>query len=371
MNARDAPWAGEAAALRRGACPTLAAPMASGDGLLARLAPAELTPGQLAGLARAAARHGNGLVEVTARGSLQVRGLRPETAPGLAAEVAALGITVPEGPTVLVGALAGLDPGELGDPRPLAAALCGFGGTLPPKVSVVVDGGGALNLDAVAADVRVRATAGGWEVTGTGGRFDAAGAVAAALALLARLSERGARARELGLAIAVAEPRATVPAVGGFRLREGVARGFALPFGQAEAADLVALAEASEAPFRPAPGRALVAVGLDAAAEARLLGQAERLGFVTDADDPRLRVSACAGAPACGSGRLPTKAIARRVAGLADGFALHLSGCEKRCAQPAGPAVTLVGAAGGPEVTGDGMAVPDALRARLLAEAGR
>ena len=36
---------------------------------------------------------------------------------------------------------------------------------------------------------------------------------------------------------------------------------------------------------------------------------------------------------------------------------------------PAGPAVTLVGSAGGPEVTGEGMAVPDGLRERLLAEA--
>ena len=69
--------------------------MLTGDGWLVRLTPASgLTPAQLAGLARAAARLGNGLIEVTARGSLQMRGLTPASAAALAAAVAALGIAV-------------------------------------------------------------------------------------------------------------------------------------------------------------------------------------------------------------------------------------------------------------------------------------
>ena len=40
------------------------------------------------GLCAAARRHGNGIMEVTARGSLQVRGLTPRSAPLFAAEVA-------------------------------------------------------------------------------------------------------------------------------------------------------------------------------------------------------------------------------------------------------------------------------------------
>ena len=148
------------AALRRGACPSLAAPMLTGDGWLARLSVGELTAAQLAGLAAAAARLGNGLVEVTARGSLQLRGLTAASAAELAGALDGLGIVAAEGLPVVTGPLAGLDPAEIADPRPLAAALragaAGLG--LLPKVSVVVDGGGALHLDAVPADVRLVAT---------------------------------------------------------------------------------------------------------------------------------------------------------------------------------------------------------------------
>ena len=70
----------------RGRCPTLAAPMLTGDGWLVRLrAGGGLTAAQAAGLAAAAGRLGNGRIEVTGRGSLQVRGLTPETAEELGA----------------------------------------------------------------------------------------------------------------------------------------------------------------------------------------------------------------------------------------------------------------------------------------------
>ena len=359
---------------RRGACPTLAAPMASGDGLLARLVVAELKPAQLAGLARAAGAFGNGLIEVTARGSLQLRGLTPASAPRLAEALGAFGIETPEGPPVVTGPLAGLDPAELADPRPLAAALRGYPGRLAPKVSVVVDGGGGLPLDGLAADLRLRATAAGWTVWADRaplGTFDEGGAVAAGRTLLDRLARSGGRARELDLA-QVAAPAGPVPCpVGRFALRRGVARGVAAAFGQTDAAALAALAEAAAgaSAVRPAPGRALVFAGLDEAADARLLAAARALGFVTEAGDPRLRVVACAGAPACGAALLPARAIAARLAdrGLAapDGGTLHVSGCAKRCAQPAGPAITLLGAPEGAVVTGEGLAVPAGLRESL------
>lgn len=364
--------------LRRGVCPSVAAPMASGDGLLARLLlPEGLSPGQLAGLAAAAGRLGNGLVEVTARGSLQVRGLRPETAGAFAATVAGLGIAQAEGPPVLTGPLAGLDPGEVADPRPLAAALRRFGGTLLPKVSVVVDGGGAMHLDAVPADLRLRASPEGWIVavgTRVIGRHSAERAVETGLAVLGRLSAGRMRGRDLEPGSVESLPvRPPVMPVGA--LAGGIGRGVAPAFGQVEAAGLAALAAACDgaAAIRPAPGRALVVVGLGGAADRRLVAVAEELGFITDPRDPRLAVVACAGAPACGAALLPTRQIAARVAGrvaLPEGARLHLSGCPKRCAQPAGPAVTLVGGAEGPRVTGEGVMAGARLAARLLEEAG-
>jgi precorrin-3B synthase len=153
------------APMRRGACPALSAPMATGDGLLVRLNPvaAGLSPATIVGLCEAAERHGNGIVEVTARGSFQIRGLTAASVARLAAEVDALGIAVRTGVPVETGPLAGLDRQEIADPCPLADAIragiaaAGLAARLGPKVSVVVDGGGAPWLANVAGDVRLTA----------------------------------------------------------------------------------------------------------------------------------------------------------------------------------------------------------------------
>src|SRR5258708_25912544 len=85
--------------MRRGACPGLSAPMATGDGLLARLTPAGSTIAleAFAGLCVAARTHGNGVIEITSRGSIQVRGLSAASAPLFAVEVASLEIEASDG----------------------------------------------------------------------------------------------------------------------------------------------------------------------------------------------------------------------------------------------------------------------------------
>ena len=155
---------------RRGACPALSAPMQTGDGLLVRLNPIAagqgtegLSPKTLIGLCESAARHGNGIIEVTQRGSIQIRGLTPSSASKLALEVDALGIAVRTSVPVETGPLAGLEPDEIADPRPLAHGIrgavesAGLSRRLGPKVSVVVDGGGRISLDDLLADVRLAA----------------------------------------------------------------------------------------------------------------------------------------------------------------------------------------------------------------------
>ncbi|MER9631520.1 precorrin-3B synthase [Mesorhizobium sp. M0296] len=204
---------------RRGACPALSAPMQTGDGLLVRLNPVAggLLPKSLIGLCESALRHGNGIMEVTARGSLQIRGLTPASARLLAMEVDALGIAVRTGVPVETGPLAGLDLEEIADPRPMAerirAAIEDAGVTqrLGPKVSVIVDGGGQLTMDAVTADVRlvgVRAADGiKWRVSLAGdaqsatplAMSDEDAACDIAVAILRMVAEKGrdAHARDL------------------------------------------------------------------------------------------------------------------------------------------------------------------------------
>ena len=380
--------------LRRGACPSLSAPMQTGDGLLARLAPANgcLTPVQLAGVARAAGRHGNGLVEITARGKLQIRGLTPESTDAFADAVAVLGIAVSEGANIEIGPLAGSDAEEIGDPRPLAEAIRAvarqFAERLAPKLSVVVDGGGALGLGEVPADIRLRAERDGWRLAlgrRDCGLLDEQAAAKTTLDLLALLAQRGARGVELadaeiirlGLSVRqtpLREASSPRPPVGAFALKDGaLAHGFALPFGQLDSCSIESFAQAAldAGEIRLARGRGLLVLGLDGDQAASLRAFAAARGFVTTPDDPRLRIVACAGAPACRSGRLATKAIAEAVARdfgrlLPAGRPLHISGCAKRCSAPAGPSPALVGADAGCFTEQDAGLQPG-LRAALLA----
>jgi precorrin-3B synthase len=366
--------------------------MPTGDGLLARLNPADgrLSARQLAGVARAAEACGNGVLEITTRGSLQIRGLNAESAEDFAEAVAALGIEAAEGPEVRTGALAGHDPLELADPRPLAAAIrkaaALFSARLAPKISVIVDGGGQLPLDSLSTDIRLTAIGTGNWALGLGGTApgvrwlgaaDSEKAVARAVELLTELARRGplARGRDLDVDSAGLQPvilleRKSADPVGSFRLRNGFfARGLSPAFGRIEAAELASLADSirPDGEFRLAPGHGLLALALTPQEDEKLLALAERLGLVTSPDDPRLRIVACAGAPACAAGLLETRRIAQAVdAGLVpEGGRLYIAGCPKACARPAGPSVSLVATPAGLTIAGEGVAVPPRLRARL------
>ncbi|MGV3552895.1 precorrin-3B synthase [Rhizobium sp.] len=151
--------------MRRGACPTLGRPMRTGDGLLARLRPEDcrLTLAQLRAVARGAETFGNGILEVTARGSLQIRGLAQERVRPLEQAVFEADIKPASGLMVEVPPLAGIDPEELVDPRPIAEDIRRRVAhhvpllVLAPKLAVTVDGGGRFHLGAVTADVRLTA----------------------------------------------------------------------------------------------------------------------------------------------------------------------------------------------------------------------
>ena len=150
----------------RGACPGLSAPMPTGDGLLVRLLPIGTIPLAAFGALCAAARtHGNGVIEVTSRGSIQVRGLSAASAPPFAAAVAALGIAAEDGVPVHCNPLTGIDTEEIFDAAALAGALRrrlaqqSMAARLSAKISIAIDGGGLLNLATLSADIRLRALA--------------------------------------------------------------------------------------------------------------------------------------------------------------------------------------------------------------------
>jgi precorrin-3B synthase len=373
--------------------------METGDGLLARLGPGGPMPLKaLAGLCAAARTHGNGTMEISARGNLQVRGLTPASAPRFADAVVTLGIETDDGVPVIASPLAD-EPSALLDAdglaRKLRHAIASLALPLAPKVSVIVDGGGTLHLDVLAADIRLRAIASAngplllVALAGDGATATPLGSVApddaydAVLCLLRLIAADGPAARAAdvlqsrGIAafqdvvrgrIALQSPLARrLPAepVGTHALKDDLyALGVGLAFGHVQADTLRALTEIARTHgalwARPAFNRALLLGPFERAKVKTLRDGARRLGFAVDRADPRRRVVACPGAPACASGLIASREIA---AALADdlplaggGVALHVSGCAKGCAHPAPAPLTIVGTEQGCGIVHDGAA---------------
>jgi precorrin-3B synthase len=148
-------------------------------------------------------------------------------------------------------------------------------------------------------------------------------------------------------------PRPPAEPIGAHPLADGtLALGIALAFGYAEAGRLKRLAHTAAncgaVSIRPAPGRALLIIGLSADAARDLAAAASAEGLIVQPDDPRRSIVACAGAPACRSAALATRQLAVDVAEAAKPFldgsvAIHVSGCAKGCAHPSAAALTLVG----------------------------
>jgi precorrin-3B synthase len=373
--------------MRRGACPGISDPMSTGDGLLVRLMPSAPIPlDAFVALCEASQAHGNGIMEVTQRGSLQVRGLSPASAPVFARTAIALGLGAEGGPPILTSPLLGLDAQERVDLRSLVTALRTELtdhteiASIGPKVSVLIDGGSALHLDNVPADLRLQVSAAVRFHVSIAGNAAAATSLGWAephqaleviVHVLATIANRGAGARardfansadayalRTSLASVLTDdppppPRPPAEPIGTHRLNNGrLARGVALAFGYAEAPMLKRFAQAAvhcgATSIRPAPGRALLAIGLSAAAAAELAAAAMVEGLIVQPDDARRYVVACAGAPTCGSAMLATRQLAPHIAEAAKPFldgsiTIHVSGCAKGCAHPGAAALTLVG----------------------------
>jgi precorrin-3B synthase len=366
-------------AVRRGWCPGLSSPMRTGDGLLVRFLPADHIPiGSLIALCAAARRHGNGTVEVTARGSLQMRGFTACSAAAFARDVEALTIPAAAGVPVVADPLPE-DPDCLIDATKLAmelrAAIAQARLALAAKICVIVDGGGRLHLDALSADLRLRAlpTQAGPQlhvaIAGDARSAIALGCISPERApdfvvrLLAVVAQQGAAARardcigELRkIAIEGCDEPPPLPSrppaapIGIHALRNGgVALGVAPVFGHAQAEAFCELARIAALyggdALRPAPGRALLLIGLDRDGVNQLVGTAQALGFVVRADDPRRHIIACPGSPACASGMIAARQLAADIAPHVPALrsTIHISGCPKGCAHPAPAALTIVG----------------------------
>ncbi|TLU71012.1 precorrin-3B synthase [Lichenicoccus roseus] len=335
----------------RGWCPDLFRPMQSGDGWLIRVRPrlARVMAEQASAVSAAAARYGNGLIELTSRGNLQLRGFTSGSATEAAGCLAEAGLADPDPARERRSSLI-LSP--LLPPDGLAVAVL-LGDTfapsplidlLPPKFATGISAGRFPLADGQ-VDLLIRPLGSQWHAS-LGARSVLAaveGLPAAALSLLGGSPPMRKRGQ------AGAAPTLTIgwhPAAAGEA--SGGAFGFGLPFGQLDADLMHKLASLAvrhgDGLLHVTPWRTLLISGVDDAA-VPLLRHALS-GLVLDADDPRLLVSACIGAAGCSSGRTDARTDALALLRLGVRAAsIHVSGCAKGCAHPGPAALTLVGEA--------------------------
>ncbi|GAN76826.1 hypothetical protein [Acidisphaera rubrifaciens] len=332
---------------RRGWCPDIHAPLEAGDGWLLRVKPpfGRLPPAMTDHICDVAARWGNGVIEVSSRGNLQLRGIAADRLDAARACLIACGAASPDPVeeaqrNLAVSPLAGIDATVHPATRWVAetTAACLRTPGLPAKLGVVVDGGGAFVLGRQAGGVTL-------SLRGEVCAIDAGDAAPPALV------DALARAIAARLVVVRGEADRDAETTGAGLLSYGTGHALVLTpaFGQTDAAALRAIG--GSVTLHLAPGRRMVI----ADATPALLRRARDAGFVTEPDDPRLRTTACAGAPRCASARQATHALANRLAGQIAGR-LHVSGCAKGCGQPGRADVTLVGEDEGYALVRDGRA---------------
>ncbi|MEV7927968.1 hypothetical protein [Kitasatospora sp. NPDC088779] len=394
---------------RADACPGALRLHPADDGALARvrLPGGLLTVRQALALADAAEALGDGELETTSRGNVQLRGLASHCGAELAERLRAVGLlpsdTHERVRNIVASPLAGLDGHGFADVqawvRELDARLCAsdWAAGLSGKFLFALDDGRG-DVAAFDADVTLIAGPDGSALLRLGraahGRPAPAGQEVTAVLDAARtfldvLRESGRKAWHLrevpellpagpvpvpafagaAPAVGVVPTAGAVRTVGPLATAAGgaVAGGLSvgMRFGRAGAAQWRELAGACAGEIRLTPWRGAVLPG----APADRLPALAAAGFRTAPGSPWERATACTGLPGCAKSRADVRADAARaldaaavagsppVTGLPTaGLPVHWSGCERRCGHPAGRWVDVLATGQGYRVTVNGPA---------------
>ncbi|MFD8481120.1 hypothetical protein [Kitasatospora sp. NPDC059673] len=369
---------------RADACPGALRLHPAEDGHLARLRlpGGYLTHRQILALADAADALGDGEVEITSRGNLQLRGLREQCATDLAERLRTVGLlpsdTHERVRNIVASPLSGLDgrgcldldlPGWV---REVDASLCAapWAARLSGKFLFALDDGRG-DTAALSADVTLIAIGDGRALLRLGRARHAttvdhpvSAALDAARHFLDLAAGRAWHLREVQDELPVGD--VPLPRFAGERPALGAVPGggvsVGLRFGRATSAQWRLLADVlasagggagNDGPsVRLTPWRGVVVPG----AGADWLPRLADAGFRVESGGPWEGVSACTGLPGCGKALADVRAqAARAIAAVpVEGLPVHWSGCERRCGHPAGRWVDVLATATGYRIAVDG-----------------
>ncbi|MGW7348480.1 precorrin-3B synthase [Streptomyces sp. NPDC054854] len=372
---------------RGDACPGALRLHAADDGLLARvrIPGGLLTVEQATVLGLAADRFGDGHLELTSRGNVQLRGLTEACGAGLAKLLTAAGLLPAPTHERVRNIVATPVSGLFDDGRPdvtpwvgeLDRLLCAStrAAALSGRFLFALDDGrgdvAALDPDVTAlarpagrALIRLGAAEGAIEVADADAPraallaaeyfLDKADSAGTRAWRVAELPDRHAlRADELGRRLAAAGidatpvsevrwPYAPPPRPWGAGAGDQTPLCVLPPLGRIDSGQwkvLVQVASRGRGGLRITPWRTVI---LPMASTRRPISGADRIesaGLVIRADDPWQSVTACTGRPGCAKSLADVRADARAVvAGSTGALPVHWSGCERRCGHPRGTA---------------------------------
>ena len=378
----------------KGWCPGALRPMESGDGLIVRLRVTGgiLTTGKARAIAQAAVDYGNGLIDLSARANLQIRGVTQESWPALIDALARHDLIDDDEASesvrnVMASPLAGLDPTALIDITPAIHALEHHLITtkalhnLPAKFGFLIDDGGAFPINNHGTDIGFEAVKSDHKInyavrlagTDQVALIDPSALVTTADRLarlfidaahehdkpLKRMSDLVARVSaptlfaRVGLKHIIKDQKKSTEAIPlGYQIIEHFGfLGVASPFGRWQAATLDKLAACADdhgvSSLRLTPWRAILLPGVIEKTSQQILSTLFD-DVIMRGDDARLSIAACSGAPACHHARVETQKDALLIADMIkapslSGIRLHVSGCEKGCAHPRSSTAVLVG----------------------------
>ena len=352
----------------KGWCPGALRPMMSGDGLIVRIRPraGRLSQRQAAGIATLATNCGNGILDLSNRANIQLRGVAEDRYGSLIDGLRALGLidpnaTVESRRNILITPFctAGDEIDRIA--AQLATALAaGDAPDVSAKFGYAIDAGTTAVLQSAPADIRLeRATEGSLILCAADHPFGKPVTGSDAVQQLLDLARWTLDHPDLRDARMVRLLSSGTPLPPGFTTPRQAATPNPLPglypsglliattFGQIDAATLTGLATLGA--LRVTPWRMLLIEGHTSLPVLPSL--------ITDPADPLLRVVACIGAPGCAQGHAATRTLARQLTRyVPPGQTLHVSGCAKGCALAREADVTLTATPAGFDLIRNGTA---------------
>ena len=376
----------------KGWCPSAHAPMMSGDGLLVRIKPrfGQLRDTDLHALANLAEAYGNGVIDLTSRANLQLRGVREDSYPELLGALQDAGLVdadpLIEQLNLLMAPFTQKDSlgwrcavqlyqaaGGLLSPR-FAKLLA----DMPAKFGFAIDCGATRYIDGAFSDICIECDEKGALIIRCSGieagfHIDENQLVdglcdVMGWYLTAQPKEESTKTLRMRDVVKIQSPKPDWQKIKPVQHKQMLMVGatgdgavLAAAYGQLSARDLRQIAARNEHVVFTINRQLIVQTsdGLD--------GQ-----FIQDANDARLQIAVCPGRPHCASASVQTRALADKLVAqnaLPPHTSLHISGCEKGCAAPAQRDVCITGQAGLFDVIEKGCAW-DAPSVRSLDEVG-